>query len=750
MKRFTILLAMLGVLLGLLPAPQPASAEGLAQASMCPDWSVAVLNIAGTETPGDENDPVDAYHWRAEIPSGWTMRVAQLGADVEIFPPNGLYWGAIPWWPQYVAETNNAGVSKTIFARNTSTTVAIELRYCLEAPQPTSTPTNTPSPTWTPAPTNTTIPTGEYPGCFVLRTSATQYIYTTSHEYRIYYRYREVDITSINEDSGWTPLLEYGYGSSGLWPADTYKFRINSDSQYDSTEIIFCSDEPTPTATITATAEPSCMGPFTSRTDGLPINIPAYENELQYVEWWGSYGGHGDPVIGFWQTSGSEIEDWVYPPYAPGHSIVGNFVANDSQIQVRHKFGGYNDALLTFLVCRFQATPTATATATATATGTQTATSTATATWTTGPTRTPRPTGTATPTGYATVLPGCVDLNITPGTQNMIGLTPGDYIYAENGTANIAGQSDTYIIDNDGLIWPDADGFYNATVGQISDSRPYLRLVLCSGGDPRPTPTLTNPGCIGTEYAIPALAATITITIETNQAFVIADRAVRFTDPNGAGSIELPPGNYRWQTNPPPGAYELGGIDGAARLWLCTFEVGTPTPSPPGTAIVGDCGNCIEVTALVPPTTIGGVLPDLAVQLPTLRTLPTITVTIAISVTAVADSISTLQAGIGTPAAAMQTATSGYSWQSGQARAANWAAWMQPALSWMAILNPNNPAWNASGGPLWALAPLLVPVLPIIAVGLVVAFIRFWLFFMSWLLKFIDLIFKLIELIPGQ
>jgi hypothetical protein len=147
---------------------------------------------------------------------------------------------------------------------------------------------------------------------------------------------------------------------------------------------------------------------------------------------------------------------------------------------------------------------------------------------------------------------------------------------------------------------------------------------------------------------------------------------------------------------------------------------------------------------------VGGVLPDLAVALPTLRTLPTITVTIAISVTAVADSISTLQAGIGTPAAAMQTATSGYSWQSGQARAANWAAWMQPALSWMAILNPNNPAWNASGGPLWALAPLLIPVLPIIAVGLIVAFIRFWLFFMSWLLKFIDLIFKLIELIPGQ
>jgi hypothetical protein len=243
------------------------------------------------------------------------------------------------------------------------------------------------------------------------------------------------------------------------------------------------------------------------------------------------------------------------------------------------------------------------------------------------------------------------------------------------------------------------------------------------------------------------MPAVITLTLAIGQNFVIADNAVQISDDDE--SIELPPGNYSWGPGVPPGDFGFSGIDGTARVWLCLFEVDT-TPSPPGTAIPGNCGNCIDATALIPPATIGGVLPDLAVQLPTLRTLPTITVTIAISVTAVADSISTLQAGIGTPAAAMQTATSGYSWQSGQARAANWAAWMQPALSWMAILNPNNPAWNASGGPLWALAPLLVPVLPIIAVGLIVAFIRFWLFFMNWLLKFIDLIFKLIELIPGQ
>jgi hypothetical protein len=145
-----------------------------------------------------------------------------------------------------------------------------------------------------------------------------------------------------------------------------------------------------------------------------------------------------------------------------------------------------------------------------------------------------------------------------------------------------------------------------------------------------------------------------------------------------------------------------------------------------------------------------GPMPDLSIVIPTLRLLPTITATVVISFSFVITPIQTIQAGLATPAAAMRTAVAPYSWQAGQATSASWVAAMQPALDWLAILNPNNPAYTTPGGPLWALAPVLVPVLPIVIATMLVAFLRFFVWLLGWLLKLLDLLFKVIELIPGE
>jgi hypothetical protein len=153
-------------------------------------------------------------------------------------------------------------------------------------------------------------------------------------------------------------------------------------------------------------------------------------------------------------------------------------------------------------------------------------------------------------------------------------------------------------------------------------------------------------------------------------------------------------------------------------------------------------------TPVPPPPARRGALPELGLVIPTLRPLATITVTVVLSVTAIIAPVQTLQAGLSTPVAAVATASAAYSWASGEALATSWTIWMEPAMDWLAILNPLN--WTFVGGPLWALAPLLVPLLPIVATRLIVVFIRFALWFGSWCLKLLDVLFKLIELIPGE
>lgn len=183
-------------------------------------------------------------------------------------------------------------------------------------------------------------------------------------------------------------------------------------------------------------------------------------------------------------------------------------------------------------------------------------------------------------------------------------------------------------------------------------------------------------------------------------------------------------------------------------------NTGTPqTPTPPVATFqpTGTIAICIP-SVLPTETPGGGIAPDLAIVLPTFVVSSTVllTATISISTTQLVGFVGTVEAQIATPAIAVQTATAGYSWEAGQATSSTWLVWMQPALEWLAILNPAGGIWQVPGTPLWAIAPFVVPVLPIIVAAILVAFSRFFLWFLGWLLKFIDLVIKLIELIPGE
>ena len=226
----------------------------------------------------------------------------------------------------------------------------------------------------------------------------------------------------------------------------------------------------------------------------------------------------------------------------------------------------------------------------------------------------------------------------------------------------------------------------------------------------------------------------------------------------GPGAEELPPGVYRWDQ--PAGMYSVFSLTDPATLWLCaTALTNTPTstatnmPTLTTTSIgIGETAVCVPVQT--PTMPIGYVMPDLSLDLPTMAPFPTIdgsvTATPAFSTTAIAAFFRTIEAGVSTPAASLQTVTAGYTWQSGSYVAATSVAVAAPALTWLSILNPAAPAWQTEGGPLWALSPLIMPILPIFILLFIVLTIRFVLWMVAWLLKLIDLVVKLIELIPGM
>lgn len=226
----------------------------------------------------------------------------------------------------------------------------------------------------------------------------------------------------------------------------------------------------------------------------------------------------------------------------------------------------------------------------------------------------------------------------------------------------------------------------------------------------------------------------------------------------GQTARELPPGVYTWD-----GAttdYAVYSLTSPASLWLCTSSptpAGTPTGTPGPTLTVspptlGDDPICVAVT--VAPTPIQYSMPDLSISIPTLRPLTTETITVtaspALSTTAIIAFFGTVEAGMQTPAAAIETASAGYSWQAGADVSATSVIVAAPALEWLAVLNPQATAWQLEGGPLWALSPLIMPVLPIFIILFAVLFVRFLLFVIGWLLKLFDVVIKLIELIPGE
>lgn len=393
-------------------------------------------------------------------------------------------------------------------------------------------------------------------------------------------------------------------------------------------------------------------------------------------------------------------------------------------------------------------------------TATPAASPTPTSTNTPGPTLTPTP-----PAGCYQVGSDPLGIVTIPVSSFFVGQKTWQIINNPGGVgsayvATVKGVTSTYYA---GTYYDVTPGAYSIVVSAVGGDVPYA-VQVCTTNAPTPTatvtltptstgsptatrtPTLTPTagvaGCVGEEYIVPESPGFGTIRLEQNMQFAVADFSI--TIEYSTTLTVAPGGPYEWRLN--AGNYRMSGIGGEARLLLCAVA------APPAfTPTIAFC-ECTPVTAIIPPTIVAGQLPDLSLPIPTLMPSPTFTMTgtVTISATVILAAIGTLEAGIATPAAALATVTTNYSYESGQLVSLDWSDQMDPALSWLSILNPDAAAWSSSGGPLWALAPLILPILPILAAGLLVAFFRVFLWFMAWFLKLIDLLFKLIELIPGQ
>lgn len=272
------------------------------------------------------------------------------------------------------------------------------------------------------------------------------------------------------------------------------------------------------------------------------------------------------------------------------------------------------------------------------------------------------------------------------------------------------------------------------------------------------SPTITGtrpvevPCAISVTHEIPVTPGTITIRLEIGMRFVLADNNIFIN--YGSQAIEINPGSYEWQQA--TADYVLYSITEPARLAVCIGDSATPTWTASRTITQiaqGEDEYCFPATP-IPIDDVNPALPDLALVMPSWTptvmisiTTTAMTTTIAISVTAVIGLISTVETGIISPAARIQTAVAPYSWESGETTGASWAARLDPVLQWLAILNPDNPAWSTAGGPLWALSPVLIYILPIIIVLLGVALIQFVLWLARLLLAALQLVMQVIETI---
>lgn len=184
---------------------------------------------------------------------------------------------------------------------------------------------------------------------------------------------------------------------------------------------------------------------------------------------------------------------------------------------------------------------------------------------------------------------------------------------------------------------------------------------------------------------------------------------------------------------------------------MTEFPTPAPDPPPPPTTTPGIGETQVCLPATVEPTQVTYAMPNLGIAVPTMVALPTyVTATLQFSATDLITLVTIIEGGIATPMSGIISMTDGMDWSGGAALAATSVSMAEPVLSWFAILNPQATAWQLEGGPLWALAPVIGPVLPIVVVMFVVLMIRFVLFVINWLLKLFDVVVKLIELIPGQ
>lgn len=179
----------------------------------------------------------------------------------------------------------------------------------------------------------------------------------------------------------------------------------------------------------------------------------------------------------------------------------------------------------------------------------------------------------------------------------------------------------------------------------------------------------------------------------------------------------------------------------------------TPTPGGPG-ATPGSLGFPPYISPIAIPTGITGPTPDLSIPVPTFLPTwtPAATATGVVTGTIVIGGIATLQAGLETPLAAVATIAAGYSWERGAEDGVVIAEQIEPAVGWLAILNPLHAAWDAVCGPLYAIEPIVRPILPVIIIAILIAVIRLVLWLASWILRLVDLIVQIIqailELIP--
>lgn len=445
--------------------------------------------------------------------------------------------------------------------------------------------------------------------------------YTTSESYYIYYGHNAVDVLSGPAGTGPYPIALSVYRTSSLvYAPGNYIFLVDSEPT-DVTDIVFCSTSSTPTPVPTSTPDPGVCATYSSYPD------PRWGNPILEIT-------TGPAVVATLHRPGSnqlvELDNYAAVLY-DGNTV--NLKQGD------HKFNAAGNVPFTVVLCN------------------------------------PYPPSPVVPPGctvqYSQIHPTYknavvnfanvvnVVVTIVPGSMYMgFKQFPGVAVDTSYNYIGKAGYPDSVTLtpaanhllsEHDGLDIPFAvvicDAAYTPTPTQPTSTatatrtptttRPPIATWTATTG-PSPTATIDTAGCVGELRSIPALPATISVSMTVDLRFVVADRTVKFTAQAG-GAIELPPGNYRWGNNPPPGQYALGGVNGPARLWICFFEVtptgtSSPTLAPFVTSTAGATGAEVCVEPPTAPPDSRGPMPDLGLVIPTFAPLPTIiTATVTIS-----------------------------------------------------------------------------------------------------------------------